>query len=283
MLVVVDGVYSMEGDLCDVASVSELCRAHGARLMVDEAHGVGALGPTGTGACELFGVQDDVDLQDGHLLEVARELRRVHRRVGRGDRLSADLVAGVPVHRLGRAGGGRGRARSGPDLPLVRGPRAVRADARQRRAISMRGLRELGYRVVEPTPLPGGGETITPIVPVVIGDDCHDGPALEGAVGRGPLHERRAPPRGPARRLADPHERDGDPRARAPGPGARDLRAGQGPPPELDGELWRPSAAWKSGHRGHRDPRVARIREFGYLKRLSIVGQACHKLKKERS
>ena len=35
----------------------------------------------------------------------------------------------------------------------------------------MPGLRELGYRVVEPTPLPGGGEVITPIVPVVIGDD----------------------------------------------------------------------------------------------------------------
>ena len=44
VLVVVDGVYSMEGDICDVASVAELCRAHGARLMVDEAHGVGVLG-----------------------------------------------------------------------------------------------------------------------------------------------------------------------------------------------------------------------------------------------
>src|SRR4029453_18923552 len=41
VLVVVDGVYSMEGDVCNVAAVGELCRTHGARLMVDEAHGVG--------------------------------------------------------------------------------------------------------------------------------------------------------------------------------------------------------------------------------------------------
>src|SRR3954454_19234017 len=65
VLVVVDGVYSMEGDVCDVASVVELCHAHGARLMVDEAHGIGVLGPSGTGACELFGVEQDVDLRMG--------------------------------------------------------------------------------------------------------------------------------------------------------------------------------------------------------------------------
>src|SRR2546428_46145 len=65
VLVVVDGVYSMEGDLCDVAAVSERCRAHGARLMVDEAHGVGVLGARGTGASELFAVEHEVDLRMG--------------------------------------------------------------------------------------------------------------------------------------------------------------------------------------------------------------------------
>src|SRR5438105_2255263 len=65
VLVVVDGVYSMEGDVCDVASVAELCRAHGARLMVDEAHGVGVLGARGTGASELFAVEHEVDLRMG--------------------------------------------------------------------------------------------------------------------------------------------------------------------------------------------------------------------------
>src|SRR3954452_23586708 len=52
ILVVVDGVYSMEGDVCELPRVVEACRKHGARLMVDEAHGVGVLGARGAGACE---------------------------------------------------------------------------------------------------------------------------------------------------------------------------------------------------------------------------------------
>src|SRR5881392_1683681 len=57
VLVVVDGVFSMEGDVCNLPPIVELCRAHGARLMVDEAHGVGVLGKRGAGACELFGLE----------------------------------------------------------------------------------------------------------------------------------------------------------------------------------------------------------------------------------
>ena len=44
---------------------SALCREHGARLMVDEAHGVGVLGARGAGACEAYGVEDEVDLRMG--------------------------------------------------------------------------------------------------------------------------------------------------------------------------------------------------------------------------
>ncbi|HEX8855852.1 MAG TPA: aminotransferase class I/II-fold pyridoxal phosphate-dependent enzyme, partial [Thermoleophilaceae bacterium] len=47
VLVVVDGVFSMEGDVCDLAPIVELCKRFGARLMVDEAHGVGVLGARG--------------------------------------------------------------------------------------------------------------------------------------------------------------------------------------------------------------------------------------------
>src|SRR5918997_5762523 len=65
VLVVVDGVFSMEGDVCDVARVASLCRAYGARLMVDEAHGVGVLGRRGAGASEAFGVEDEIDLRMG--------------------------------------------------------------------------------------------------------------------------------------------------------------------------------------------------------------------------
>ena len=65
VLVVVDGVFSMEGDLADLPEVVRLCGEHGARLMVDEAHGVGVLGARGAGACEAFGLEDQVDLRMG--------------------------------------------------------------------------------------------------------------------------------------------------------------------------------------------------------------------------
>lgn len=61
-LVVVDGVYSMEGDLADLPRIVEAKRRHGARLMVDEAHGLGVMGANGRGTGEHFGLEDDVDL-----------------------------------------------------------------------------------------------------------------------------------------------------------------------------------------------------------------------------
>ncbi len=64
-LVVVDGVFSMEGDLAPLIDIVALTQEHGARLMVDEAHGAGVLGARGAGACELFGVEDRVDLRMG--------------------------------------------------------------------------------------------------------------------------------------------------------------------------------------------------------------------------
>src|SRR5688572_13485512 len=65
VLVVVDGVFSMEGDVADLPKIVELSRAHGARLMVDEAHAAGVLGARGAGTAELFGVEDGVDLRMG--------------------------------------------------------------------------------------------------------------------------------------------------------------------------------------------------------------------------
>jgi 8-amino-7-oxononanoate synthase len=61
-MVIVDGVFSMEGDLADVPKIADLCDAHSARLVVDDAHGIGVFGETGAGVCEHFGVTDRVDL-----------------------------------------------------------------------------------------------------------------------------------------------------------------------------------------------------------------------------
>src|SRR5215210_1602537 len=65
VLVVVDGVFSMEGDIAPLPEIAELTSRHGARLMVDEAHAVGVLGARGAGAAELLGVEDRVDLRMG--------------------------------------------------------------------------------------------------------------------------------------------------------------------------------------------------------------------------
>jgi 8-amino-7-oxononanoate synthase len=67
-LVIVDAVFSMDGDVIDLPEVVRLCRKHGALLMVDEAHSLGVLGKTGAGIEEHFGLPSDaIDLKMGTL------------------------------------------------------------------------------------------------------------------------------------------------------------------------------------------------------------------------
>ncbi len=61
-LIVVDGVFSMEGDLAPLPEIVRLKKKYNASLMVDEAHGIGVFGKEGRGVCDHFGVIDDVDL-----------------------------------------------------------------------------------------------------------------------------------------------------------------------------------------------------------------------------
>lgn len=61
-LIVVDGVFSMEGDLPDLPKIVELKHKYNATIMVDEAHGIGVFGRNGRGVCDHFGLTDEVDL-----------------------------------------------------------------------------------------------------------------------------------------------------------------------------------------------------------------------------
>ena len=64
-LVIVDGVYSMEGDIADVPGLLKACRKHGAALAIDDAHSIGVLGPRGEGTAAHFGLSEEVDIIAG--------------------------------------------------------------------------------------------------------------------------------------------------------------------------------------------------------------------------
>ena len=66
-LVVTDGVFSMDGDVALLPGIVELAKRHDARVMVDEAHGTGAIGPEGRGAVAAAGLEDEVDVIVGTL------------------------------------------------------------------------------------------------------------------------------------------------------------------------------------------------------------------------
>lgn len=67
LLVVTESVFSMDGDLCPLREILDLCEFHGAQLLLDEAHALGVLGPTGMGLAEQLGLQDRVPFQMGTL------------------------------------------------------------------------------------------------------------------------------------------------------------------------------------------------------------------------
>ncbi len=170
VLVAVDGVYSMEGDICDVSSVADLCRSYGARLMVDEAHGVGVLGARGTGACELHGAEHRVDLRMGTF---SKSLASCGGYIaGPAEVIDYLRIASRPFLFTAAAV----PAALAAALEAVRICRSQEGPALFRRVLDNaeylhRGLDGLGYRVVEPSVLGDGTRVITPIVPVVIGDD----------------------------------------------------------------------------------------------------------------
>ncbi len=65
ILIVTDGVFSMSGEICKLPEIVKLAKKYGARVMVDDAHGLGVLGKHGRGTAEHFGLEDEVDIYMG--------------------------------------------------------------------------------------------------------------------------------------------------------------------------------------------------------------------------
>jgi 8-amino-7-oxononanoate synthase len=168
-LVIVDGVFSMEGDVPDLPNIVDLCKRFGARLMVDEAHGVGVLGERGAGACELFGLEDEIDLRMGTFskslascggfIAGSEEVIEYLRISSRAFIFSASAVPAAVGAALGA-------------LRIIRseGPELM-ARLLDNAAYLRQGFRDLGLKVVEPGTLPDGREATTPVVPVIVGED----------------------------------------------------------------------------------------------------------------
>lgn len=170
VLVVVDGVFSMEGDIAQLPEICDLCERFGARLMVDEAHGAGVLGATGAGTAELFGVQSRVDLRMGtfskSLASCGGFIAGSHEVVDYlrvSSRAFLFTAAAVPAA-VGAALAALRVLRSPDGPPLLD---RVLDNARYLRD----GLQERGFAVVEPQSIGEGRDIVTPIVPVLVGDD----------------------------------------------------------------------------------------------------------------
>jgi 8-amino-7-oxononanoate synthase len=183
-LVIVDGVFSMEGDLADLETIAVLSAAAGARLAVDEAHAVGVLGPTGAGATELFGAEEAVDLRIGTF---SKSLATCGGFVAGGAEIIEYLrfearpflftASNVP-------------AAVGAALAAVRIARSADGDERRERlAANARRLREglmsLGLDVGPASREADGTEVQVPIVPVIVGDDTACGMLWNSLYDRG--------------------------------------------------------------------------------------------------
>ncbi len=156
-LIVVDGVYSMEGDIADIPGLSKICNRFGAALVVDDAHALGVIGPNGDGTGAHWGMQDQVDIIAGTF---SKSLASV------GGFVAADESV---IHFL--------KHHSRPFIFTASLPPAntagvfaalqVLQDEPERRTTLWAnakhladGFRALGFEI---------GETVTPIIPVLIG------------------------------------------------------------------------------------------------------------------
>lgn len=159
IMIVVDGVFSMEGDIIDLPSLVNAAEKYGARVMVDDAHSIGVLGRTGAGTAEHFGLQGRVDLSmgtfsksfasQGGFVAGKHEVIDYIKHFGRALIFSASITPASAAAVLAA-------------LDIIQNE-PERRERLWKNALRMqRELKMLGYDT---------GHTATPIIPLKIGDD----------------------------------------------------------------------------------------------------------------
>jgi 8-amino-7-oxononanoate synthase len=157
-LVVVDGVFSMEGDLAPLPELTTLCRTYGVRLMVDDAHGMGVTGG-GRGTAAHFGLTDEVDL-------IMSTFSKSFASLGGFVAGEADIISYVKHHArsliFSASPTPASTACALASLHVMRAE-PERTELVNRNAARMRAaFQAMGFNT---------GNSVTPIVPIVIGDD----------------------------------------------------------------------------------------------------------------
>ena len=158
-LIVTDGVFSMHGDLAPLDRIVALARRYGARVMVDDAHGIGIVGPTGRGTAEAFGVMPEIDIHVAMLSKApgglggfaagSRKLAQYLRLFARTYFFSTALPAPVCAGLL-------------EVFKLFEADEAGRAQLLSRVAELKARLTAAGFRI---------GESASGIVPLLVGDE----------------------------------------------------------------------------------------------------------------
>ena len=156
-MIVVDGVYSMEGDIANVPELVRLAKKHGIALALDDAHSIGVLGPNGDGTAAHFGLTDEVDLIAGTF---SKSLASIGGFVAGSENVihflrhhSRPLIFTASLPPSNTAG-----VLAALEVLKREPERRTRLWANTHRLQD--GMRSLGYNI---------GETETPIVPVLIG------------------------------------------------------------------------------------------------------------------
>ncbi|MFJ2592636.1 aminotransferase class I/II-fold pyridoxal phosphate-dependent enzyme [Streptomyces erythrochromogenes] len=162
VLIVVEGAYSMDGDLVDLPAVIELKKRYGALLMVDEAHSIGTVGEHGRGVGEFFAVdRSDVDLWMGTL---SKSFASCGGYLGGSARMVRWLRHTLPgfVYSVGLTPANAAAALAATEL-ITAEPHRVR---------TLRRNSGLFLGLATAAGLPTGSSADTPIVPVVLGDSA---------------------------------------------------------------------------------------------------------------